>query len=30
MLGHSFLRNMLHYFYPELETIAYYFVSLVF
>lgn len=25
-----FLHNMLHYFYPELETLAYYFVSLLF
>lgn len=30
MLGHSFLYNILHYFCPEPETIAYYFVSLVF
>lgn len=29
MLGHSFFR-MLHYFYPEVKTIAYYLVSLVF
>lgn len=29
MLGHSFL-HMLHYFYPEVKTIAYYLVSLVF